>query len=160
MTRSIHRLRTCAVTLMIAFAVGCDRSPTEPEDALEVREIILAGDDGSYAFTHHDHWHGAPVVRAGAQAGFTVHLASRSMATDDHEPVPAEEWFTLEGHPDYSLRVVVEDTTIARWAGDRARGTLQGLREGASRISIIVRRGSTTIFEAPPLNVRVQAPAD
>jgi hypothetical protein len=54
----------------------------------------------------------------------------------------------------------VEDTTIARWSGDRAGGTLAGLRAGASRLSIVVRRGSTTIYEAPPLNFRVQtAPA-
>lgn len=40
--------------------------------------------------------------------------------------------------------------------GDRVNGTLHGLRDGASHISFVVRRGSTTIYEAPPLNFRVQ----
>jgi hypothetical protein len=65
-------------------------------------------------------------------------------------------WFTLAGHPDHNLRVVIQDTTLARWSGDDVRGSLHGLREGASIISFVVRRGTTTIYEAPPLNFRVR----
>jgi hypothetical protein len=39
------------------------------------------------------------------------------------------------------------------------RGQLQGLRAGASRMSFVVRRGTTTIYEAPPLNFVVQPQA-
>jgi hypothetical protein len=53
----------------------------------------------------------------------------------------------------------VEDTTIGRWSGDRVRGQLQGLRAGASRMSFVVRRGTTTIHEVPPLNFIVQPQA-
>jgi hypothetical protein len=53
---------------------------------------------------------------------------------------------------------VVEDTTIGRWSGDRVRGTLNGLQAGASRMTIVVLRGTTTIYEAAPLNFIVQPP--
>jgi len=80
------------------------------------------------------------------------------MGADDHDIPPVEEWFTLADHPDLSVQVVIEDPTLARWTGDRVRGQMEGLQEGASRISFVVRRGITTLYEAPPLNFRVQPP--
>jgi hypothetical protein len=144
-----------AITLA---ACGDKQGVAEPEvDGLVIREVILRGDDGSVAFSHIDHWHGAPVVRASATRGLTLHFTSQRLAPDDHDAPPVESWFTLANAPaEYNVRVVVEDTTIARWTGDRVTGTLQGLREGASRVSFVVRRGTTTIYEAPPLNFRVQ----
>ena len=141
--------------LALLGAAACDRSPTAPEELL-VNEIILAVDDGSYAFSHTDHWHGAPAVRAGADIGMTLFFTSIRMPPDEHDPAPVDRWFTLDQHADYDVRVIVEDTTIGRWSGDRVRGTLHGLRAGASRITFVVRRGSTTIYEAPPLNFVVQ----
>ncbi len=154
---ALYRLALLAGVL--ASSSACDRSPSEPTvDGLTIREIIVAGDDGSYAFSHIDHWHGAPVVREAGSAGFTLHFTDRSLPPDEHDVPPVESWFTLEDHPDYSVRVVIEDEGVARWSGDRVRGTLQGLREGASRISFVVLRGTTTVYEAPPLNFRVQPP--
>lgn len=152
--------RALAAPLLLALSLAaCDRSATEPTvDGLEVNEIIVAGDDGSYAFSHRDHWHGAPLVRQGGSAGFTLYFTKAQLGADEHDIPPVESWFTLEDHPDHALRVVIEDTTVARWTGDRVRGTLHGLREGSSRINFVVLRGSTTIYEAPPLNFRVQPP--
>lgn len=152
-------VRTAAVMLVAVAATACDRSSgTEPVvDGLVVREVILASSDGSFAFSHRDHWHGAPVVRANGTLGITMHFTEAQLAPDDHDAPPVEQWFTLEGKPEeYNVRVVVEDTTIARWTGNRVNGTLHGTRDGATRISLVVRRGSTTLYEAPPLNIRVQ----
>ena len=58
-------LPALGLAALLALGVaGCDRSATEPRvDGVAVGEIILAGDDGSYTFSHRDHWHGAPVIR-------------------------------------------------------------------------------------------------
>ena len=148
--------RLAAALPLLALLAGCGDGPTIPPEALAIREMILQGDDGEWIFSHHDHWHGAPVVRAGQDAGYALHFTSVRPAPDDHDPAPVEEWFTLAAHPDHELRVVIEDTTVARWEGDRVRGSLVGVREGASRMSFVVRRGGTTVYEAPQLNFRVQ----
>jgi hypothetical protein len=147
-----------ALALPALAACGDKQGVTEPEiEGLVVREVILRGDDGSVAFSHIDHWHGAPVVRAGGTRGLVLHFTSDRLAPDDHDAPPVEGWFTLANAPaEYNVRVVIEDTTVARWSGDRVNGTLHGLRDGASRLSVVVRRGTTTIHEAPPLNFRVQ----
>lgn len=161
--RTFHFLgRALAATLLTAgvgIASACDRSPSEPEvGGMVIREVILMGDDGSYAFSHIDHWHGAPVVRQGGNAGYRIYFSGVRLPPDDHDAPPTESWFTLENHPDHSVRVVIEDTTLARWTGDRVRGTLHGVREGASRMNLVVLKGTTTLYEAPPLNFRVQPP--
>ncbi|HMS01496.1 MAG TPA: hypothetical protein PKE51_00905 [Gemmatimonadaceae bacterium] len=146
------------VAVVLVAACGDKSGVTEPEvEGLVIREVILAADDGSFTFSHRDHWHGAPVVRASGTRGLTLHFTSTQLAPDEHDTPPVESWFTLAQAPaDYNVRVVIEDTTVARWTGDRVNGTLHGLRDGASRISFVVRRGGATIYEAPPLNFRVQ----
>jgi hypothetical protein len=152
------RISGVRALVALSIAVGaCDRSPTRLEELL-VKEIILAIDDGTYAFSHTDHWHGAPTVRAGGDVGMNLYFTATRLAPDDHDMPPIEQWFTLEKHPDHSVRVVIEDTTIGRWSGDRVRGRLHGLRAGASRMTFVVLRGTTTIYEAPPLNFIVQPP--
>jgi hypothetical protein len=148
----------CAAIALSVVVAACDGTPTAPEDLL-VNEMILAVDDGTFAFSHTGHWHGAPAVHAGASVGMTMHFTSTRLPSDDHDMPPMEQWFTLDGYPDYNVHVVVEDTTIGRWSGDRVRGQLQGLRAGASRMSFVVRRGTTTIHEVPPLNFIVQPQA-
>jgi hypothetical protein len=150
-----HHRGAVATLASLLVVAACDRSPTAPDELL-VNEIILEVDDGTFAFSHIDHWHGAPALRAGGGIGMTMHFTSIRQSADEHEPLPPGNWFTLEGHPEYNVRVVIEDTTIARWSGDRVRGTLEGRRAGASRMSFVVRRGTTTIYEAPPLNFIVQ----
>jgi len=164
LTRATFRARTSLALICasaVAFFSACDRdSSTEPVVAgLVIREVILAGTDGSFTFSHRDHWHGAPVVRANQTLGIALHFTDAQLAPDDHEAPPVEQWFSLADKPAaYNVRVIIEDTTIARWSGDRAGGTLRGLRDGASRLSVVVRRGTTTVYEAPPLNFRVQPP--
>ena len=150
-------LALVAIALTLS-ACGDKSGATEPDvDGLVIREVILRGDDGSVTFSHIDHWHGAPVVRAGDTRSITLHFTSQRGAADDHYAPPVESWFTLaDASAEYNVRTVIEDTTVARWSGDRVSGVLHGLRDGASRISFVVRRGSTTVYEAPPLNFRVQ----
>lgn len=153
--------RWMGVGLLLAAVVACGdkEGATAPEvDGVTIRETILRSSDGSVAFSHIDHWHGSPVVRANGTVGISLLFTAIRPAPDDHDAPAVETWFSLSAAPtEYNVRVVVEDTTIARWTGDRVSGTLHGLREGASRLSVVVRRGTTTLYEAPPLNFRVQA---
>jgi hypothetical protein len=151
----LRRHAAAAALLFAATTVACDRSPTAPDELL-VNEIILAVDDGTFAFSHYEHWHGAPALRAGSSVGMNLHFTSVRQSVDEHEPLPVEQWFTLAGHPEYGVQVVIEDPTVGRWSGDRVRGTLEGLRPGVSRMTFVVRRGTTTIYDAPPLNFVVQ----
>jgi hypothetical protein len=153
------RLTSALLLAVSTTACGDKEGATAPEvDGVTVREVILQSSDGTVAFSHQDHWHGSPVVRANGTVGINLRFTAIRPAPDDHDAPAVETWFSLAAAPaEYNVRVVVEDTTIARWTGDRVSGTLHGLREGASRLSVVVRRGTTTLYEAPPLNFRVQA---
>ena len=149
-------LLACAA---VAGACGGGDGATEPEPqspALVVAEMVLVDGAGNMMYSHRDHWHGFPVVPAAGQLALEAHFVARSTASDDHEPPPRAEWFTLAAHGDTDLRVVVTDTAVGRWSGDRVRGALEGRRAGASVISFVVRRGATTLKEAPPLNFVVR----
>jgi hypothetical protein len=143
--------------ILLGTLAGCEGNPIEPEPSPEIREIILRTEDGDFIFSHSDHWHGAPVVREGESTRFTLFFTSIRATADDHDLQPVESWFSLAEHEGFNVHVVIEDTQLARWEGDRVSGSLHGLRAGASRLSIVVRRGTTTVYEAPPLNFRVQA---
>ena len=157
--RKAPRLWHVAVGVLFALSACTDRSPTAATvEGVVVKEIILRVSDGSVVFSHIDHWHGAPVVRAGASVGIDLHFTAFQTGADNHDAPPVEQWFRLSSKsPEYNVRAVVEDTTIANWTNGTAdRGSLRGVRAGASRISFVVRRGTATIYEAPPLNFRVQ----
>jgi hypothetical protein len=107
-------------------------------------------------YSHRDHWHGFPVVPAGRQLAMQQFFIARSSGTDDHEPPPQADWFTLAAHAEAELRAVVADTAVGRWSGDKLQGVLDGRRVGASVVSYVVRRGPTTLKEVPPLNFVVR----
>jgi len=149
------------LALVLLLTSGCDTSPSSPEaEGPAIQAIILQGDDGSFSYSHADHWHGSPTVDLGSTLGFTVHFSEIRSAADDHDPPPTESWFTLAAHPDLRFEVIIENPTLAQWSGSRDRGTLIGQIAGASRLSIVVKRGNTTIYEAPPLNFRVRVPVN
>lgn len=155
------RARLLPVALLVLAAAGActDRAPTTPVvEGLVVRETILVDATGEVvAFSHRDHWHGAPVVRAGDATTLTMHFTDWQATADDHDAPPVDRWFTLATRPpEYDVRAVIEHDALARWTGDRVRGTLRGLAAGASRLSLVVRRSGATLYEAPPLNFRVQ----
>jgi len=156
MTSLTNSARAFAAALLLT-AAGCDRSVTEPPIAgVHVAVIILRTSGGEFIFTHRDHWHGAPLVPVNGTETLEIYFSEIRMADDDHEPPPVESWFTLVGHSDLNVAAVIEDPSIATWTGTRTSGTFHGLEAGASRISFVVKRGSTTLLEAPPLNFRVQ----
>ena len=117
---------------------------------------VRVGTTGDIIFSHTDHWHGFPVVSVGSQRQLRIHFVKQGRAADDHDMPPRNEWFTLHSHADHSLPVVIEDPTRARCSGDRLGGVLAGEAPGASRMSIRVFRGGTTVWEAPPLNLVVR----
>ncbi len=144
------------LALTITFA-ACGESVTEPTvEGLEIADIVLEMANGEIVYSHIDHWHGFAVVELSAPQDVTVHFVARSSHPDDHEVPSRDQWFTLEDHPDYGLQVVIEDAGLATWSGDRMGGRLTGLAAGSTRQSFVVRRGTTTIFEAPPLNLVVR----
>ncbi|MDF1505957.1 hypothetical protein [Roseisolibacter sp. H3M3-2] len=154
--------RTAATLLLALTLAACGGdgggAAAPPTDAapLVVAEMVLVDESGTMMYSHRDHWHGFPVVPAGRQLALQQFFVARSSGGDDHEPPPRGEWFSLAAHPDAELRVVVGDTTVGRWSGDKVRGALDGRRAGASVVTYVVRRGATTLKEVPPLNFVVR----
>jgi len=147
-----------ALLLPVVLTAGCGESPAGPPsiDGIEVNAVVLLGDDGSFIYSHDDHWHGAPAVRVGETVTYSVYLSAVRTDASDHDPPPTESWFTLQDHPDYRFETVFEDPSLVTWSLVGARGTLTGVLAGASRVSFVVKRGPTTVHEAPPLNFRVR----
>lgn len=166
-TKHAHARRTFETAAMLSIAVllgacgggGDVAAPPAAAPRLEISSIVIEDPvSGDIMFSHDDHWHGFPVVRAGAQRTLRAHFVKQGRAPDDHDMPPRNEWFTLQPYADHSLPVVIEDPARATWAGDRLGGALRGQAEGASRMSFRVFRGMTTVWEAPPLNFVVRAP--
>ena len=154
-----RRTALVASTMVLAACGGGDSVAEPPAGAprLEISSIVVEdAATGDIMFSHDDHWHGFPVVQAGGQRTLRVHFVKQGRSPDDHDMPPRNEWFTLQNYADHSLPVVIEDATRARWTGDRLGGTLVGQAAGASRMNLRVFRGSTTVWEAPPLNVVVR----
>jgi len=152
----MYRRTVLLLLLAIASACGADGPATPSVAGLRIGEIILVPTGDEPIYSHEDHWHGAPLVDVGVSTAFAVHFIEAPLSSGDHDVAPQELWFTLADHPEYELRAVIEDPSIATWTGDRTGGALRGTVSGASRISFVVRRGTTTIYEAPPLNFRVR----
>lgn len=143
--------------LLIAFAAGataCDRDPSAPPaDSLQFAEIVLTDSTGqAVAYSHGDHWHGFVRVRRGEQQELRAYFTPQSIE-DPGEPLTVR--FTLESHPDYVLRTTTANPSVASWDGDRFALTVHGRAAGSTGTSFVVRRGSTTVYEAPPTSVIV-----
>ncbi|MBL0938293.1 MAG: hypothetical protein IBJ03_05335 [Gemmatimonadaceae bacterium] len=150
-----------AAVLVASFvACGGEGDPASPPggpDALSINSIVVEDAvSGEVMFSHDDHWHGFPIVSVGGRRELRVYFVKQGRAPDDHDIPPRNEWISLSGHPDHALPVVIEDPTRARWEGDRAGGALIGQAVGASRLNIRVLRGTTTVWEAPPLNFTIR----
>jgi hypothetical protein len=151
-----------AALLSLGIAVACGgggdiAAPPPAAPRLQIASVLVEDPaTGTVYFSHDDHWHGFPTVTAGAPRRLLMHFVKQGRAPDDHDMPPRNEWFTLAPHADHSLPVVIEDPTRARWEGDRLGGALTGQQAGASRLNIRVFRGTTTVWEAPPLNFIVR----
>lgn len=157
--RRMRRIAIIVTAVWLAACGGGDSVVAPPAGAprLEISSVIIEDPTtGDIVFSHDNHWHGFPVVSVGGQRALRVHFVKQGRAADDHDMPPRSEWFTLQDHPDHALPVVIEDPTRARWTGDRLGGTLAGQAAGASRMNLRVFRGSTTVWEAPPLNLVVR----
>ena len=160
MSRAMLRAVLTMATTMAASACGGggDVAAPPPQAArLEISSIVVEDpESGDIMFSHDDHWHGFPVVAAGAARTLRVYFVKQGRAADDHDMPPRNEWFSLQEHADHSLPVVIEDPTRANWTGDRLGGQLAGRAAGASRLNFRVFRGSTTVWEAPALNLVIR----
>ncbi|WP_396221383.1 hypothetical protein [Gemmatimonas sp.] len=155
-----RRALVMASAALLAACGGSGESVAEPPASaprLSIASVIVEDAvTGNVVFSHDDHWHGFPVVAAGGERQFRVHFVKQGRSPDDHDMPPKNEWFTLQPYADHSLPVVIEDPTRARWTGDRLGGSLGGLVAGATRMNLRVFRGTTTVWEAPPLNLVVR----
>lgn len=155
----IQPARTALLALALAACGGGGDVTAPPPDAprLEIASVVIEDTGtGDIMFSHDNHWHGFPVVAVGGRRSLRVHFVKQGRAPDDHDMPPRNEWFSLANHADHSLPVVIEDPSRAQWEGDRLGGTLTGRAAGASRISFRLFRGTTTVWEAPPLNFTVR----
>ncbi len=155
--------------VLAACGGGGDASPTAPgapvapPPSLDVATIratteMIVEDSLSgevVAYSHRDHWHGFPVVPTGATGRpLRLWFSNELRDGDDHDIPARRSWFRLDALPDHNVRVVVADTTAARWEGSGSGGRLVALRaNSATVVSFVIRRGTTTLNERPPLNV-------
>jgi hypothetical protein len=135
---------------------GGTTPPTEVGPRLDVQAMVLVGEAGDTLFSHQDHWHGFPVVPAGGRASYRKYFVASARSSDDHEMPARGDWFTLAAHADANVAVTVEQPAMAGWEGDRLSGALVGRQAGASRVNFVVRRGTTTLREIPPLPFTVR----
>jgi hypothetical protein len=151
--------RPALLVAALAFGAACDRSAIEPEVAPDVRiaETVLEDpSSGMIYYSHIDHWHGFPVVSNGGSLTLRKYFVRVSPHPDDHEIPSRDLWFSLAAHPELNTRVVLSDQSVAGWQGTSTEGTITGRRAGSTPMSIVVRRSTTTLYEAPPLNVVVR----
>ncbi|HEY0931264.1 MAG TPA: hypothetical protein VGE27_15185 [Gemmatimonas sp.] len=160
--RSLRRrtflARTLPVAVLLAACGGSEATdPTVNPPGLQVAGMVVEDvASGEVMFSHDAHWHGFPIVNVGARRELRVYFITQGRSADDHDVPPRSEWQSLENRTDYSVPVVIEDPSRARWDGDRRGGTLTGQAAGASRMTFRVLRGTTTIWEAPSLNFTVR----
>lgn len=158
--RSTLRLCTLTALLTLAACGGGSDTPTEAErPTLELREVILTDSTGRVvSYSHRDHWHGFPVVPMSSGLVVRSYYSTEERAPEDHDVPSRASWVTMDTLPaEYNARIVISDTTVARYTGDRSAIRLTGLKaNSASVISFVVRRGTATLFEAPPLNFTVR----
>jgi hypothetical protein len=167
--------RPIALVPLVALLAACggggsDAAPTAPPPpgtpapgapvAPQIRattELILEDSTGRIvAYSHRDHWHGFPVVPVAGGLALRKHFSNEVRDADDHDVPARPTWFALTALPDHNTRVVVGDTTLARWTGDAAGGRFTATRpNSATTVSFVVRRGTTTLNERPPLNLRI-----
>lgn len=170
--RAVSSRSALVVTLAAALAAcggGGDAapSPTQPtptpppgQVVPQIRattELVLEDSTGRVvAYSHRDHWHGFPVVPVAGGLLLRQHLSNEVRDADDHDMPSRQSWFALTALPDHNMRVVVADTTLARWSGDAAAGRFQSFRTNtATTVSFVIRRATTTLNERPPLNIRI-----
>lgn len=156
------RLRSVSVAAAVAASLlaACDRAATEPTVTPRVRinETVLEDPTtGALIYSHIDHWHGFPVVANGGSLVLRKHFVAYSPHPDDHDPPSRTDWISLDTLPaDIGSRIVASDTTILSTGGSRAELRLSGRRAASTPLSIVVRRSTTTLYEAPPLNAVVR----
>lgn len=159
MRRAARSSLLCALSFAL-FLTACDRSATAPEvePDLVIAEMILVDDGGTTIFSHIDHWHGFPVVPASGAVALQKFFVAQGTSADDHDMPSRDKWFTLgDKRADIRVSVTIQDTTLARWTGDRVTGRLEGRgRRGASSMTVRVLRNNTTLKEFPPLSFTVR----
>lgn len=158
--RYTFRLYSCVALFGVAACGGGSDAPTQPDrPTLQLREIVLTDSTGRVvSHSHRDHWHGFPVVPMTSGLAVRTYYSEEQRDADDHDMPSRASWITMDTLPaDYNVRVVISDTTVARFGGDRSSGRFTGLRaNSASVVSFVVRRSTATLFEAPPLNFTVR----
>lgn len=137
----------------LLIAASCE-GPTPPPEGPEIAGAVLADATGVVrAHSHAEHWHGLLEVRRDQHLELRVYFVSRGSLTEDAPP--REQWFTLEGEPEYTVQVALGDATVATWQGERYHATLTGRRAATTLATLTVRQGTRTVYQAPALVVIV-----
>lgn len=107
------------------------------------------------AYSHRDHWHGVLRQRPADIRRLRLYFTATARAASDHEAPSSREYVRLDTIPDLRVGTVVQDTTVAQWSGGAYEGTLSSRAAGSTHVSFVVYRGSTTIYQAPPVGLSV-----
>ncbi|NBC87318.1 MAG: hypothetical protein GVY25_14120 [Bacteroidetes bacterium] len=139
------------ITLALTLA-ACDAGEvtSEAED-LQVIEIVLTDADGEVvAYSHDDHWHGTIRVTAGGEVALQAYVVPADAPASGHDVPPQTAWMNLTDHPEHRLRITSDDEAVAAWSGDRYALTLSSQEAGAALTTVVVLRGTTTLYQSPP----------
>jgi hypothetical protein len=159
-----------AASALLAACGGADAAvapvtPVDPPPLADVTTIRATSEmvledsltGTMIAYSHRDHWHGFPVVPSRGALAVRLWFSNETRDADDHDIPARRSWFRLDRLPDHNVRVVIADTTMARWSGTASGGRFEGVRENsASLVTFVVRRGTTTLNERPPLNMVIR----
>jgi hypothetical protein len=142
----------------VLFLSACDRAPAEPDaPAAQIAQVVLVDEStgGSVIYSHDDHWHGILRIRPSETRSVKVYVVTAANASDDHEaPLPAA-WSDIASLEGMRLQVTVSDTTVATWSGSGSAATVTGKKTGATAVSFVVMRGSTTVHQSPAVGLSV-----
>lgn len=144
-------LTALLLTLVLAVA-ACDAGEVTSEtENLQVREVVLTDGDGEVvAYSHDDHWHGTIRVAAGEESALQAYVVLDGTPGTGHDVPPRTAWVSLADHPEHRLRLTSDDEAVAAWSGDRHALTLSSQEAGAALTTVVVLRGTTTLYQSPP----------
>ena len=123
-------------------------APDEPTPDLRFGQVIWTDTlDAVVAYSHCDHWHGSIRLRERVNQPLKLWFAPACQV--DHSEPPKSAWLSLTGHNEYTVRVELQDPTIALYEGTRDRFMVQPRRVGASPSVIVVRRNGRVVYRDP-----------
>jgi len=154
-------MRVLAPLIVVLAACSDDGIGPDPGVDEEGTQTLVFGQvvftdtlNNVIAYSHCDHWHGSIRIRESQPTALRLWFVEECQA--DHGAPPREAWFSLDDEPEYSVRVQLQDPTIAVYLGERHHFRLEPRRVGSSPSSVVVRRNGRVVYRDPTYPTAVE----